>query len=214
MLLSRRDEIAVTIPRCCPNTPNSKIFSLYPIFSLHFSLFVPQRVFSFLFPPHLRLCVLGSVMSWFGFPSPATGIFFFLSPSSSRTSPLPPHPLSCFLLSMPPLSPKDCPGCLFSVFLPSSAFTILYIYIYIHICIPMVLENPTHMGLSAGVAHVRPVWSSSVLKVWKMHEHLYHCPEARHRQHHPQLCGRMFKWEALHRTRCITRQRTCKHTAV
>lgn len=47
-----------------------------------------------------------------------------------------------------------------------------------------------------------------------MYEHLYHCPQARRRQHHPWLGGRMFNWEAFPHAWCVTRKHACRHTGI
>lgn len=192
----------------CKHTKNQNILSLAVIL-LPFLPSLCCTLFStFIFPISISLCArVSNELVWF--PFPATGIFFLPSPSSLPYPPLP-HLLSCFLLSMP-LLPQGLSRLLFLCFFfcyPLHSFLF-------HI--PMVLwgSNKLHYhGLPTEVARARPMWSSSVLKVWKMYEHLYRCPRARHRQHHPRLCARMFKWEAFPHTWCITRTHTCKHTAV
>lgn len=163
MLLSRRDEIAVTMPRRRPNTPNSQnIFSLSDILPPFFPLCAAVCSQLFISPPSPSLCArVSNELVWFPFFLPQA---YFSS--HLHHPPVPPPPsLTRYLVffSQCLLSPPRTVQVAF--FLSSSAFTILYIYIYIYICIPMVLENPTHIGFSAGVARVRPVWSSSVLKV-------------------------------------------------
>lgn len=162
MLLSRRDEIAVTMPRRRPNTPNSQnIFSLSDILPPFFPLCAAVCSQLFISPPSPSLCArVSNELVWFPFSChghiflPISIILPYLPPSLTRY---------LVFFSQCLLSPPRTVQVAF--FLSSSAFTILYIYIYIYICIPMVLENPTHIGFSAGVARVRPVWSSSVLKV-------------------------------------------------
>lgn len=156
-------------------------------------------------------------MSWFG--------FFFLPRaycSSHLHHPPIPYSLMCYIVVFPQclFCPKDSPGCFFCVVLSSSEFTFSFIpqfkelYLYSHS--GREFNTPHHHGTSTEVAHVRPMRSSSVFLVWKMYESLYHCPQARHRQHHPWLCGRMFKWEAFPHAVCIRREKACKctHTVV
>lgn len=123
------------------NRLKPKIFSLYLLSSLHFFLFVLQYVFNFHFP-HLLLSVLRSVMSWFSFFSLPQAYF-----SSHLHHPPIPFSLICYLVFFFQclFFPKDPPGCFFSVFLLSSAFTFTFFspslknFNYI----PTALENST-----------------------------------------------------------------------
>lgn len=131
MLLSRRDEIAVTMPRRRPNTPNSQnIFSLSDILPPFFPLCAAVCSQLFISPPSPSLCArVSNELVWFPF-SCHGHIFLPISIILPYLPPLP-HPLSCFLLSVPPLSPKDCPGCFFSLLLCIHYFIHIYLYIYV-----------------------------------------------------------------------------------
>lgn len=132
MLLSRRDEIAVTMPRRRPNTPNSQnIFSLSDILPPFFPLCAAVCSQLFISPPSPSLCArVSNELVWFPFFLPQA---YFSSHLHHPPVPPPlPHPLSCFLLSMPPLSPKDCPGCFFSLLICIHYFIHIYLYIYMY----------------------------------------------------------------------------------
>lgn len=162
MLLSRRDEIAVTMPRRRPNTPNSQnIFSLSDILPPFFPLCAAVCSQLFISPPSPSLCArVSNELVWFPFFLPQA---YFSS--HLHHPPVPPPPPSPAIL-FSSLSASSLPqGLSRLLFFSPPLHSLFYTYIFIYICIPMVLENPTHIGFSAGVARVRPVWSSSVLKV-------------------------------------------------
>jgi len=142
-----------------PPCKHTEIQTYFPLLSVVLPTFFPLWAavcFQLLFPssPSFSPCAwVSNELVLFLFT--ATGIFFFPSPSPSP--PFFPHLLSCFLLSMS-LLPQGFSGFFFSVILVS--FTFFFNFLKNFNYIPMALEN--HRGLPTAVAHVRPMWSSSV----------------------------------------------------
>lgn len=148
MLLSHCDEIAVTTPYKHTKSPN--ILSLFV--TPPFLTFCATVCFQLLFSPSSSLCVLGPVMSWFGFLAPPEA--YFSSHLHHPPIPLPNGGGSCASLfsSLNASSPSRT----FQVFcLLSSAF--IFFFKYSH---GTGESNTLHShGLPTEVPHVWPMWS-------------------------------------------------------
>lgn len=187
MLLSHCDEIAVTTPY--KHTKSQNILSLFvaPPFLTFFAL-CATVCFQLLFSPSSSLCVLGPVMSWFGFLGLPEAHFSSHLHLHHPPIPLPNEGGGGSYASLFSSLNASSPPRTFQVFrLLSSAFIF---FLYSH---GTGESNTLHChGLPTEVPHVWPMWSclKGVKNVWT----LVLLPEARHRQHYPRLCGRMFKW--------------------
>lgn len=175
----------------CNNSKIVNIFSLFVIFLYFFPIFDPQCS-SVICPLSSSLCAwVSNELVWFLFP--ATGIFFLPSPSSSHL-PLS-YVLPCFLfffLSMP--------------LCPQRALRVAFSHLKRFNSTP-IWENPNHNTTVCCLEKLLMFSPCGPHLSYRCEKCMstYHCPQARHRQHHPRLCGRMFKWEAFSHTWDISR---------
>lgn len=132
MLLSRRDEIAVTMPRRRPNTPNSQnIFSLSDILPPFFPLCAAVCSQLFISPPSPSLCArVSNELVWFPFFLPQA--YFSSHLHHPPVPPPPPSPAILFSSLNASSLPQGLSRLLFfSPPLHSLFYTYIFIYIYV-----------------------------------------------------------------------------------